>query len=576
MEPGLAPFPVFLDSASPTGPVLDPATPAKRVGRCALCPLEAENIELRQQARYWESMFKRVRAREEKLHGETEQQKARIKELERQLFGRKSEKGRSQDGSGLGKAKGSQGKRGQRPGQPGPGRRATSQLPAKDEMRELSAQECQCPLCGLAYEEDGSLGTEDSELIEIEVKAHTRRICRRRYRPSCQCPLPKIITAPVAPKLIPKGRYGISLWVEILLDKYCFLRPTHRLLEALRTYGVDLSFGTVTGGLKKLVPVFEPIMDEIISKNLEERQWHADETGWPMFVSVPELTRLLEKGQLPPGCEASDLKPGGKWKLWLFQSRSAVVFRLDPTRKARVPEGYFHDVEGGILIVDRYVAYKAMVQVKKGRILLAFCWAHVRRDFLDLARDFLGHEEWGLSWVEVIGELGHLNDLRLEVWKRKTCREQFASRDKALKSALKHMELRRDAELSDSNLHPLRRKVLKSLENHWDGLTLFIDHPEIPMTNNQAERTHRKPVCGRKQFYGSYALWAGQLATMLFSLFATLQLNGINPRTWLMAYLEACAEAGGQAPADARRFLPWNLSDPEHAAWSRAPLNNSS
>ncbi len=122
----------------------------------------------------------------------------------------------------------------------------------------------------------------------------------------------------------------------------------------------------------------------------------------------------------------------------------------------------------------------------------------------------------------------------------------------------------------------MRRKVLKSLKNHWGGLTLFVDHPEIPMDNNQAERTHRKPVCGRKQFYGSYALWAGQLAAMLFSLFATLQLSGINPRTWLTAYLEARAEAGGQAPAGASRFAPWNLSDKERAAWAGAPLNDSS
>ena len=109
-------------------------------------------------------------------------------------------------------------------------------------------------MCGLPFLEQESLGTEDSEVLEIEVKAHKRRIHRKRYKPSCQCPLPKIITAPGPAKLIPKGRYGVSVWVQILLDKYCFLRPTHRLLEDLRTYGLDLSLGTVTGGLKKLAP----------------------------------------------------------------------------------------------------------------------------------------------------------------------------------------------------------------------------------------------------------------------------------------------------------------------------------
>jgi len=47
---------------------------------------------------------------------------------------------------------------------------------------------------------------------------------------------------------------------------------------------------------------------------------------------------------------------------------------------------------------------------------------------------------------------------------------------------------------------------------------------------------------------------------MLFSLLQTLCLWQLNPRAWLTAYLTACAEAGGAAPADVERFLPWNLS----------------
>jgi transposase len=94
------------------------------------------------------------------------------------------------------------------------------------------------------------------------------------------------VTAPGPAKLIPKGRLGVSLWVEILLDKYAFLRPTQRLLSDLRTYGIDLSPGAVTGGLKKLAPVFEPIRAEIVDKNLEQLMWHADETSWPVFVPV--------------------------------------------------------------------------------------------------------------------------------------------------------------------------------------------------------------------------------------------------------------------------------------------------
>jgi len=50
------------------------------------------------------------------------------------------------------------------------------------------------------------------------------------------------------------------------------------------------------------------------------------------------------------------------------------------------------------------------------------------------------------------------------------------------------------------------------------------------------------------------------MATMLFSIFATLLLWKINPRIWLTRYFDACAAAGGKPPDDLAPFLPWNLS----------------
>ena len=55
---------------------------------------------------------------------------------------------------------------------------------------------------------------------------------------------------------------------------------------------------------------------------------------------------------------------------------------------------------------------------------------------------------------------------------------------------------------------------------------------------------------------------------MLFSLFQTLLLWKINPRAWLTAYLQCCAERGGSAPEDAAHFLPWNMSEAEREAFA--------
>jgi len=38
---------------------------------------------------------------------------------------------------------------------------------------------------------------------------------------------------------------------------------------------------------------------------------------------------------------------------------------------------------------------------KNRMILLAFCWAHVRRDFLDAAKSWPDLQAWMLCWVEM-------------------------------------------------------------------------------------------------------------------------------------------------------------------------------
>ena len=104
------------------------------------------------------------------------------------------------------------------------------------------------------------------------------------------------------------------------------------------------------------------------------------------------------------------------------------------------------------------------------------------------------------------------------------------------------------------------------------GLTVFVDHPEVPMDNNEAERRHRGPVVARKNYYGSGALWSGRLAAMLFSLFQTLQLWGMDTGKWLTAYLSACAKAEGKPPPDLPSFLPWNMTSQERERMSVAKL----
>jgi len=288
------------------------------------------------------------------------------------------------------------------------------------------------------------------------------------------------------------------------------------------------------------------VYEALAAHSRQQPLWHGDETRWLVFATV-------------------EGKVGFRWYLWVVHAAAVVVFVLAQGRAHEVPEEYLGPDTTGIMVVDRYKAYQAMAQVKKGLIVLAFCWAHVRRDFVTVARTWPDQAGWALTWVERIGAVYRLNDARLAV---REDAEAFAVADVPLREAVTALGAQGEAELAEPALHPARRKVLESLGNHWTGLTVFVEHPEVPMDNNTAERAQRGPVLGRKNYYGSGAVWAGQLAAMLFSLFQTLCLWELNPRAWLTAYLTACAEAGGQAPADLERFLPWNLSAEERGRWS--------
>ena len=516
---------------------------------CANCPavqrleraLEKMWAEFRCEVGYWKSRHADAVKRNAQLTEELHQAQGQIRSLQDKLFGRKSEKSapsdRSNDLFDPEEVAAAAKKRGAQPGHEGHGRRGYSHLPVKEELVSLPEAALICPICGKPATIMSA--TEDSELLEVEVRAHRRQIRRRRYRTSCDCdPARRTLTAPPPPKLIPKGNYGISIWVHVLLDKYSSYRPTERLLGQLEQYDLDLPAGTINDGLKRIEPMLRPIYEELRKRNRQGGIHQADETHWPVFVVL-------------------DGKKGYGWWLWVILGADTVIYLLDPSRGHEVPQSHFGPETSGVLEVDRYSGYKAMTQVKSGLIVLAFCWAHVRRDFVKVGKSWSELTPWALSWLRRIQHLYRLNRERLRLPPDSA---KFQEQDALLRRATEAIRTEAVGELSDPKLRQPCRKVLESLQEHWMGLLRFVDDPRIPMDNNASERAGRGPAVARKNFYGSGSLWSGRLAAAMFSLFATLAHWDLNPRHWLRWYLESCAVAGGKTPEDIQPFLPWNLS----------------
>lgn len=503
--------------------------------------LEVQARRWEYEARCWQSRFDAAKQRQHELEAENAELKAKLKLREKQLFERKSEKARG-NGNEQANPENQQASRNPRGQQKGKARKNSSRrdhshLPAREEYYDVDeALQC-CPVCGQVNPEIAS--ADESEIIEIEVKGYRRKIIRKKRRKGCQCDngQPAILTAKGPGRLLPRSAYGVSIWVELLLNKFRYAIPVNRSIARLEDIEMSLPVGTLTDGLAGLLPLFENLYEKIKEHNLSAHLWGGDETGYKVFVPV--------KG-----------KVGNRWQLWVFHSKQAVVYLLKPSRSAEVPLDYFDKQSKGVLVVDRYSAYKKLARLYPG-LTLAFCWAHLRRDFLDCATKWPAQQTWAFEWIKRINQIFHINNSRREAF---FSGRDYQAEDEQLREQLEAFKEQFDKELSQGSSSPGKSSVLESLNNHWEGLTVFADQPEVPMDNNGSERALRLSKLIVKNSYGALSNWSVKLTEILLSIFATLQLWKINPRLWLSSYLEDCAENCGKVPENINEYLPWQMS----------------
>lgn len=537
-------------------------------------------VQLRYEASYWKAQHSKSTAREKvlkakvlELEGTIRQQNSQIKELREQfqkaineqdgqinklnkafeelksqniwlkqrLFGRQTEQSKDAPEEeqcpevSSGNSRETKRSRGKQQGAPGYGRKLRNNLPAVEIPYDLKDHEKCCPVCGLSFSPFPT--TQDSEDIHYEVHIVRRIHKRRRYLPTCQCAVvPGIVTAQAPAKLIPKGMFSVDFWVHILAEKFLFQRPLSRILQTLALEKLSISQGTITGGLEKIKDMVYPLYTRILEQSRSAKHWHMDETRWMMFVVV-------------------DGKTGYRWWLWVVVTKDTVVYLLDPTRSSQVPKDHLPENPKGIISADRYSAYKALIT---RNLKISFCWGHVRRDYVRIHDTRKRLRLWAQQWIDRINQLFHLNDKRLEVLSNK---KEFQVADKILRKALNRFRRIYLKELKSESSHPIARKALESLRNHWKGLLIFVDHPEIPMDNNLSERKLREAALGRKNYYGCGSIWSGDLTAALFTIFQTAKLNHLHPKEFLKSYLQACARNRGKPPDNIDDFLPWNLSE---------------
>jgi transposase len=124
----------------------------------------------------------------------------------------------------------------------------------------------------------------------------------------------------------------------------------------------------------------------------------------------------------------------------------------------------------------------------------------VKADFIDSQKKFPNNQElykWAEEWIIKIAELYRINNERVKYPKEN---ELFLEYDTRLKKALEKMKI--DSEKIYDN--DVQIAVMKSMKNHWSGLTIFVEDPELPMDNNLMENGIRPCALGRNNFLGNH------------------------------------------------------------------------
>lgn len=415
---------------------------------------------------------------------------------------------------------------GEKATQRGHGPTPQPELPHTELRHELAESERTCPRCQHTMAQWPGQ-TEDSQQIDVvERRFVITTHKRQKYRCSCNAAL---LTAPGPLKLIEAGRYSLAFAVEVAVQKYAEHLPLERQVKQMRRQGLVVTSQTLWDQLYALAQVLRPSYEALRTHVLTAPVVQGDETPW----------KLLEKA------------PSKTWYVWGIRSEYGTYYHLAPSRAAPVAKELLKGYKG-VLQCDGYAVYQALARGSPD-VVLAFCWAHVRRGFFE-ARPAYPQCERAL---ELIGAL-YAVERQLPAYSHLPPEAQQAlvklrAERRQAESTPILLQLQQWAQEQEALPQSSLRKALSYMQNLWPGLVRFVEDGRIALDNNAMERDLRGVVIGRKNHYGSRSERGTQVAALLYSLIETAKHVGIPEQV----YLRKAAEHALQNPGSP--LLPHQL-----------------
>ena len=413
-----------------------------------------------------------------------------------------------------------------------PRRTNRGSLPAHLERVEqiVDVESKACPCCGGALHQ---IGEDVTERLDV-VPTTFRVLVTRRPRYGCRSCESAIVQTPAPARIIEGGIPTEALIAHVLVSKYADHLPLYRQAQIYARQGIELDRSTLADWVGRAAWYLRPLRDHILGALRGSERLFADETTAPVLDPGRGRTKT---GQL--WAYARNDRP------WGGSDPPIVAYVYAPDRKAERPHSHLGDF-AGILQVDGYGGYTALAR-RRQQVRLAFCWAHVRRKFYELA-------DSSPVATEVVRRIALLYRVEDEV-RGSTAEQRCAARAERSRVIVEELHQYLAARGRQVSAKSKLGEAIRYALTRWDGLSRFIDDGRIDLDSNTVERSIRPLALNRKNALFAGSDEGGDNWAVIATLIENCKISGINPHDWLTQTLSKLAN--GHPANNVGNLMPW-------------------
>lgn len=390
-----------------------------------------------------------------------------------------------------------------------------------------------CTCCGGDLR---TIGEDVAERLDV-VPASFRVLVTRRPRYACRACEGEVVQAPAPPRIVEGGLPTDALVAQVLVSKYADHLPLYRQAQIYARQGVNLDRSTLADWVGRAAWYLAPLRNHLLAELKKGSRLFADETTAPVLDPGRRRTKT---GQI--WAYARDDRP------WGGTDPPAVAFLYAPDRKAERPKAHLTGFSG-ILQVDGYAGYRDIG--RRNDVTLAFCWAHVRRKFFELAK--ADASPTSTETLQLIKALYAIED-------------EIRGQDADIRRAVRQEKSKPIADalfrLLSGRLPLVSAKskladAIRYATARWTGLTLFLEDGRAELDSNTVERSIRPIALNRKNALFAGSDDGGDNWAVIASLIETAKLNNVDPLAWLTSTLERLAR--GHSSQELDQLMPWKF-----------------